>query len=31
MTFGSLPDHPMSHVFNAPEKTADALVGRSLD
>jgi aryl-alcohol dehydrogenase-like predicted oxidoreductase len=31
MTFGSLPDHPMSHVFNTPEKTADALVGRSLD
>ncbi|HVP52804.1 MAG TPA: aldo/keto reductase [Terriglobales bacterium] len=31
MTFGSQPDHPMAHVFNTPEKTADALVGRSLD
>jgi len=31
MTFGSAPDSPMAHVFNTPEKTADALVGRSLD
>ena len=31
MTFGSAPEHPMAHVFNTPEKTADALVGRSLD
>jgi len=31
MTFGSLPDSPMARVFNTPEKTADALVGRSLD
>jgi len=31
MTFGSLPDSPMAHVFNTPEKTADALVGRSLE
>ena len=31
MTFGSVPDSPMAHVFNTPAKTADALVGRSLD
>lgn len=31
MTFGSAPDSPMAHVFNTPEKTADALLGRSLD
>ena len=31
MTFGSAPDSPMAHVFNTPEKTADALVGRALD
>ena len=31
MTFGSLPESPMAHVFNTPEKTADALVGRSID
>jgi aryl-alcohol dehydrogenase-like predicted oxidoreductase len=31
MTFGSAPDSPMAHVFNTPEKTADALVARSLD
>jgi aryl-alcohol dehydrogenase-like predicted oxidoreductase len=31
MTFGSALDSPMAHVFNTPEKTADALVGRSLE
>ncbi|MBV9085892.1 MAG: aldo/keto reductase, partial [Acidobacteriaceae bacterium] len=31
MTFGSVPGSPMSHVFNTPQETANALVARSLD